>query len=497
MKTKLISAILIGAAAFSMVSCHGDLNVKQPGAFTAVSMWENESDAESALNGAYAQMRATFSELLLTYGEMRTNLYCSGAVNSADYNNIGKNQLTSGNAWSNWASLYTLINDANLIIKHAPDIKFSSDAKRNQVVASALFIRAYTYYTIARVWGDAPLLVKGIESAGQDDVFPTRGPAADIFAQVEADVEEAIKIMPTTATDPYKVTPAAINMLRADYYTWKASRLGGGKTALQSAQSAINAVIGDSKYDLLPDFANVFSTKKNKEIIFAFLYKVGEVPSAATSNSHNIYCLMLAPLSDRNSLRTEGYTEDQVPTGSHAHYYTVTEEYYDFLADDARVTASVRDYRDDEAIYTKRNIKRMIIKFKGRIATDGTRVFDDDQPVYRLAEAYLLKAEIENALGNTQDAVTALNKVAERGSGIANKYSAGDDLVQAIIDENKREFVAEGKMWWVYLRMNKEFEQISTLTGRQNEYQGNILLWPVANACMTSNPGIEQTPGYN
>lgn len=36
----------------------------------------------------------------------------------------------------------------------------------------------------------------------------------------------------------------------------------------------------------------------------------------------------------------------------------------------------------------------MVVKFKGSFAND-TRSFDSDVPVYRLAEAYLLKAEVE------------------------------------------------------------------------------------------------------
>lgn len=57
-----------------------------------------------------------------------------------------------------------------------------------------------------------------------------------------------------------------------------------------------------------------------------------------------------------------------------------------------------------------------------------------------------------------------------------------------------KEFVAESKAWWAYLRFNKEFELIETLKGREGEK--NVTLWPIAPACLNTNPNITQTEGY-
>lgn len=501
MKTRLISSILICAAAFSMTSCLNDLNVQQPGTFTGVSMWQDENDATSAIDGTYNRMRTTYKECLVAYGDLRTNFYCSGSVGDTYYNTTGGNKLNSNWKWTNWANFYTTINDANLVLKHVPDIKFANEEKRNEILASALFVRAYCYYTIARVWGDAPLLTKGIESADQDDVFPTRESASKIYEQIEADLEEAIKLMPASVSYIYKATPASINMLRADYYTWKATRLGGGNAALTIAKNAIDAVISNKQYQIQDNFADVFSPskKENAEIIMAFPWKIGEGGMTATSYDHYIYSTMLASLSfDRTNLQSKGYTEDQVPTGSLNQYITLTPEYYDILSEDpadTRCAVSAKDFRNDPFLISI-FIKTMIVKFKGSIQ-NGQRTFDNDMPIYRLAEAYLLKAEIENALGNKGEAAKALNVIAKRAYGVDNKYSENDNLTQAIINENLKEFVAEGKIWWVYLRMNQEFEQISTLAGRQGDNQGNVLLWPIAAACINTNSNIKQTPGYN
>lgn len=79
MKIKILSGILLISGS-RLSSCHGDLNVIQPSQFTSLSMWTEESDATSAVNGAYTQFRSAFSDLLNIYGEMRSNWYESGAV---------------------------------------------------------------------------------------------------------------------------------------------------------------------------------------------------------------------------------------------------------------------------------------------------------------------------------------------------------------------------------------------------------------------------------
>ena len=55
MKIKILSGILLISGVSFFTSCHGDLNVIQPSQFTSLSMWTEESDATSAVNGAYTQ----------------------------------------------------------------------------------------------------------------------------------------------------------------------------------------------------------------------------------------------------------------------------------------------------------------------------------------------------------------------------------------------------------------------------------------------------------
>ena len=142
-------------------------------------------------------------------------------------------------------------------------------------MANAYFLRAYCYFTLVRVFGDCPLLTSGFESEKQEDMYPSRTAASEVYAQVETDIEEALRLMPASSKLLHKASPAAINMLRTEYYLWKAKRLGGGNAALSTAQSSVDAVL-KAGYALLPTFADIFNlnNEANSELIWTLPYIV-------------------------------------------------------------------------------------------------------------------------------------------------------------------------------------------------------------------------------
>ena len=134
---KLYISLMMLSVSVLLSSCHGDLNVEQPSYFTTASMWTSESDAESAVNGMYSLFRVAFNENLAVYGDLRGALYGPGMISSKDYDRLAANDLSRDITGSNWAAIYTVINECNLILKYAPQIEFSSESKRNEVMANA------------------------------------------------------------------------------------------------------------------------------------------------------------------------------------------------------------------------------------------------------------------------------------------------------------------------------------------------------------------------
>lgn len=473
------------AGAFLLSSCHGDLNVVQESEFTSLSMWTSSSDAQGAINGVYSKFRSSLSTSLQVYGDYRSGLYSGGRLTDKSHERMFSNVITKDLEGTDWSEFYTVINDCNLVLKYTPNIEFQSESEKNEVLANALFVRAYCYFLIARIWGNAPILTSGFESDKQDDLYPFREDASKVYAQVESDIEEALKLMPASVKGVYKANVNTINMLKADYFLWKAKVLGGGNDALKTAQASIDKVINSGNYQILDNFADVFDVNNegNKEIIFAFNYQINEYTGGYPS-------YYLAGVGD---LENPELTNNPIPVGSHAQYICITTDYADFIrsdANDTRAEVSYGECQDSEKFW------RWINKYKGEWINE-TRYFSSDMIMYRYAETLLMKAEVENALGNTSGAIDALKRLEKRSYGTQNRYTGMSkaQLDNEIVDEYLKEFVAEGKSWWIFVRFGVVFDRVEVLKDRKNVT--NILLWPVSSSCLNTNPNIKQTEGYN
>ena len=52
---------------------------------------------------------------------------------------------------------------------------------------------------------------------------------------------------------------------------------------------------------------------------------------------------------------------------------------------------------------------------------------------------------------------------------------AANDLNEAIVTERMKEFAAEGKLWWDFIRLGVVFKKAPYLIGRENELKYFIM----------------------
>jgi hypothetical protein len=483
MKYSIILSLLI--VAFSFSSCHGDLDISQKSEVSAQSMWQDEGDATSAMYGLYNRFRSTFATNYIAWGEYRTGLWKDGLAGQTARDQVYQNRLAPDHGQANWGDLYTTINAANLILKHTPGISFTDENTKNKVLANAYFVRAFCYYWIGRIWGDAPVLLEGFESDKQEGLFPTRDPADLVFKQVGEDIDAALQIMPASVNNRNMASAGALNILKADYNLWMYKVRNAGDAALNNAATAVNAVLNNSNYSLENSFASVFENEEGPEIIFAWSYIQDEYTGGYPGD-------YLVP----SQYISVEYIDNPVKVGSHQQWCFYTEEYKTLLSEnenDQRTIVSFEIFYDDR----KDGTFQWINKFAGSWV-NGTRIFDSDVIVYRYADAILFDAEIKNAKGDPAGAVEALNKIAKRAYDTDNQYASSlskESIDDAILTERLKEFSAEGKLWWDYIRFNVAFKRNPYLAGRENEL--NVLLWPISATSINRNPNITQTPGYD
>ena len=128
-----------------------------------------------------------------------------------------------------WAAHYFAILAANAVIDNIPAVVDPgfTDAERKQLIGEAKFIRALTYFQMVNLWGQpyqvsngntpgVPLILTAGALVG-DIVKPARNTVAEVYAQVEKDLKEALPELlnnfAAAAQTRGRATKAAVNRL--------------------------------------------------------------------------------------------------------------------------------------------------------------------------------------------------------------------------------------------------------------------------------------------
>jgi len=451
-------------------------------------MWTDEATVKSGALGMYERFRNLYNDdNFFIYFEFRSGFWKTGTSGAAQWNDLFFNTPSAGSTPGlDWSSFYQLINQANLVLKYAPQVRFSNVDTQSTVLAEAYFMRAYAYYSLVRIWGEVPVSTSPFESDSDENLFPSRKPVSEVFAVIKADIDSAlVKMKDKTHRNRVMVSESAINMLKADVYLWSAKVLNGGENDFIKAKEAALAVYQDTKYKLLPGYESVFRVEQNEEIIFSIYFD--QLENTDQYGKKLMLDTKTVPASLQNN---------PIPISSNAQWYTVTDHYIDTYltktSGDSRTNVIWKDYNDGSKTY------RWVNKFLGEWISD-TRMHTSDTRIYRYAEAVLFLAEALNGLNETQEAIKKLNEVAFRAYGVTDFYPSTlskEQVDENILTERLIEFGAEGKSWFDFIRFGKAFDLIPTLKNRQNDYQGNILYLPVSLNTITKNINIKQTPGY-
>lgn len=486
------AALLLGTAAVC-ASCSGILDVEPTSTITATSFWRTPDDALAGLNGMYARFRGEASANLYLWGGARSDELDIGLQASEGRERYFLNTLDATVSGPDWLSLYTVIHDANLILKFVPEITFIDEAGKQNLLAQAHAMRAYTYFVMARTWGGVPVVTDPTEGYDPAVSFRPRAEVGAVLTQIKTDIEEALSLFPSDDFPACRCqwSRPAVNALKGDVHLWTAKLLGGGDADLNAALAALQAA-QQADAALLGDFRSVFdySNKGNHEILMAVRFADLE----SGENYNNAMYVRDDQIPEnvnpdaRRLLGVGGGLNRWAPSA------TLRGQFTD---DDLRKDATlVEMFLTDAGGTPTSYYGSAVLKYRGFVDA-GSRHFQDDVILYRYADVLLLIAEAKNALG--QDPSPEMNSVRQRAYGPnfpAHEFAAGsqDANDAAILLERLRELAFEGKRWWDLVRFDNAFELVPSLQDRQG--QEHLLLWPISQQTLSRNPEIQQNPGY-
>ncbi|OYX09028.1 MAG: RagB/SusD family nutrient uptake outer membrane protein, partial [Algoriphagus sp. 32-45-6] len=162
---------LVLGALTAAPSCTDQLELTPVSSITAAGFWVNEDNATGALNGMYVRFRDEASNNLFFWGESRSETLTYGLQASEGRERYFENTLDPNFAGPTWLRLYTVIHDANLIIKYVPGINFQNEANKNSMLAQAYTMRAYIYFLMAKTWGGVPIVTDPTEGYDAETTF--------------------------------------------------------------------------------------------------------------------------------------------------------------------------------------------------------------------------------------------------------------------------------------------------------------------------------------
>ncbi|MCB0688722.1 MAG: RagB/SusD family nutrient uptake outer membrane protein [Saprospiraceae bacterium] len=477
---------------FSVVSCTKDISLEPESLITVNSFWKTKEDALGGLYGMYNQFREEARANLYYYGSARSEIMGHGLQNADFRIKYFENSLSSSNADRDWLRLYRIVDYANLVIKFVPDIDFPTDSEKNNIIAQAYAMRAFVYFTMAKTWGDLPIVTEPVEGFDAEKTFVARSPVSQVFDLIKSDIETALNLFPDNNLPEGKSvwSKPAVNTLKADVFLWTGKLMGGGDSDLNTALAAINSVESAS-LTLLDDFPSIFSygNKGNDEIIFAVHFRDLEV-------GNNYFGDMYINALDLGAPNIPEDVKAKIPTAGGFNWWAPTALVRDqFTNDDQRKDASFLE------IYQVENgdstfLTSVVLKARG-FGDAGVQKFLDDILIYRYGELLLMKAEIKNALG--QDPSEEINRIRMRAYGdnfAAHEFISGTQAEndEAILQERLFELIFEGKRWWDLVRFGKAFEKVPSLEGRDADTY--LLLWPITESTISLNSKIQQNNGY-
>jgi hypothetical protein len=431
----------------SLAGCDSILDQNPPDRLPTEEAITDARGARAALIGAYDGLRGRdefyYAAEFIVLGDLSADNVVSVGISAAfDFADANELRANNGVVDGLWADMYDALNRVNVILEQVPAVTDLEETEKNQILGEAHALRALNLHNLTKLWGDVPmpLVTAGsVEEASQI----TRTPAAEVYAQIRADLAEAEALV--TETGPAtKVTTGFVDALQA--------RVALYEEDWATAAAEADEVLGQG-YTLAEDFTSLFDAE-------------------GTDTPEDILKLI--------------FTAEQFMW--HGFYYTSSD-----LGGDGEVGPSQKlidlydpaDVRGTWSISGDTEGEASGLKFP-------TTIGAEDFHVIRLAEVLLIKAEALARQDDLVGAVDAYNPVRTRAGlsahTLGTEVTSQADVLAEIDLQRQLELAFEGDRWPDLVRTGRAVDVLDI-----PEFQ---TLYPIPQTEIDVAPGITQNPGY-
>jgi starch-binding outer membrane protein, SusD/RagB family len=386
-----------------------------------------------------------------------------------------------------WQYAFRIIGESNLLLQQFPDLELLGKELR--------VLRAFGYLLLIDNFGNVPIIVETDRGGA-----PAQNTRQEVFDFIESSVLENVDMLTQNNTRT-NLNYWSAHMILAKLYLNAEVYTGTPRWA--DAERVLDVIINEGPYSLTPNFfANFAVTNSNSpENIFTLPY------DANNAGGFNIHQMTF-----HYSSQLTFELQEQPWNG-----YTALEEFYNSVEEDDVRKGSFREGLQFESdgvtpivdasaepqdpdgppIYFTPNINELA---PNALRQAGTRVnkfeiplgagpnLSNDFPVFRYADALLMKAEAAWRQGKTDVALDFVNQIRER----ANVDPVTSIDADFLLAERGRELFAEGHRRSDLIRFGKYtdpwWEKPASAPFRN--------LFPIPENQLQANPNLNQNPGY-
>lgn len=394
-----------------------------------------------------------------------------------------------------WKAAYEGINRANYLYQYK-DTNPSGEAVnftgKDALYGEVAFLRAYYYFTLVKVFGNVPLFVDKKLGIADSRTLKQAKPA-EIYAQIEKDLTNAIAVLPTTDPKNGRITKYAAQALLGKVYLYQ--------NKFDAAAPVLKSVV-DGPYTLVSNFGNIFlqSGENGSEAVFEIQYSNASpyYNWGGTTRGQGNYAVQQCGIRGLtgNSPYAAGWSTN-LPTQDLANAYEAGDtrkavtcldiEAYKAANPSMNITYQVAPYKNT-GLYNQKYLPR-----KGESSGQIELNYLNNQRIIRLSDVYLMYAEVLNRKASPDDATALvyLNKVRQRafGDNNHNLSATGTSLRDAIWKERRLELGMEGDRFFDLVRTGQAATKLTGFKVGKNE------IFPIPQVEIEVS-GLVQNPGY-
>lgn len=411
-------------------------------------------DMEGLIKGAYNRMSASgyYGRDYLVTNEVRTpNVFANGT----------SGRFTTEAAFAQlpnsiyiWDNAYGVIAIANILIGTDISTLEGDQDVAKHIQGQAYAIRALAHFDLLKTYGQmyvgGDLGVPYVKEFKGGNDFPERESVDSNVQNIMSDLQSAYQLMSEGSFDSDLIASKEF----MSQYTAKAleSRVAVQFGMWEEARAAAKVVIDSGEYSIVPGDSYVASFNDDGGVNSIF-----EIAQSTTDY----------PGSDRMDFIWRGATYGDIE---------VIPAVLDIYGD-SDVRLDILDYEGEK------------LRNMGKYPNIGANII-----VIRYEEVILNYSEALFHLGQTEEALTWLNKIPEARN--ADLYS--EVTQENLLLERRKELIFEGLYYWDLLRLGMDIEKVSPLQNIDETvpYGDYRLAFPIPLNEIDANSNITQNPGY-